>query len=374
MFAGTYYPKPPAPSVTGQETTGHQLPSIVTSSSGSSNTSKSNSQSLVASSNGTESQCLVASTESQCLVASTESQCLLANTDSQCPVASTDSQCPVASTESQHLVASTDSEPETASELELDDVIRQQKALLVSLQQAPSRTPFSSHAQSCYNVYYAGKSAEELKKLQAVASELESSLKEISTANQMERKRLASAHSTLCRQSQQSRGGERGSNDSLRRQLMSLASRQKTLLQCFKTQRDVAERLARATVLKPQERRENPLCRSGDSRKIIRQSAAIPNLVQHLKPQDSGLDKASKSSVQQPVLCPPIDKSVKTVPTQQPPTASTTTASTSTGGRSQAVLAVPVPLQTLIQHQFIQPGTNCLSCVLMVRERERERE
>ena len=28
-------------------------------------------------------------------------------------------------------------------------------------------------------------------------------------------------------------------------------------------------------------------------------------------------------------------------------------------------LAVPVPLETLIQHHLLQPGTDCISCVLM---------
>lgn len=123
--------------------------------------------------------------------------------------------------------------------------------------------------------------------------EIESSLRDISAAHQAERKRLASAHSSLSQQ--QSQSSQTGtvvigeSSESLRRQLTSLANRQKTLLQCFKTQRDVAEKLEE---LSQRLREEGEIlhCSSepervtGDSIQRRGPTAAIPNLLQHLRP------------------------------------------------------------------------------------------
>lgn len=222
---------------------------------------------------------------------------------------------------------------------------------------------------------FAVKSSEELKKLRAKATELESSMKEISIANQRERKRLAIKHSSLSQQSHSQHSVTTSDcvierNESLRRQLMSLASKQKTLLQCFKTQKDLVGKLERETNLQAQgriEKDETSQCIPGTerSRGTRQTTAAIPNLVQHLKPQQ--VSKNVQPQKQQPLLSqhPLPIFNAKTVNTEQPPPP-TTSITSSSRNTSHVELAVPVPLLTLIQHQFIEPDNNCLSLVLMV--------
>lgn len=107
--------------------------------------------------------------------------------------------------------------------------------------------------------------------LQSRVAEVEQNLKMIGQANQSERKRLASALSQDTSQPEvmeQSR--------SLRQELVTLAGRQKQLLQCFVKQKEIASRLSKlheksrqrysATVVPPNV------------------SATLPNLVQHLRP------------------------------------------------------------------------------------------
>ena len=129
-------------------------------------------------------------------------------------------------------------------------------------------------------VYYitATVGAGELQRLKITSTEIEASLKEISTANQTERKRLVSAHHSLSQQTQNS--GQ--SNQSLRTQLTSLAARQKTLLECYKSQKEVVQRLE---VLVHRHERGRAECERNESGKTWGHStAAIPNLLQHLKP------------------------------------------------------------------------------------------
>ena len=106
------------------------------------------------------------------------------------------------------------------------------------------------------------------------------------------------AHSSL---SQQSQSPARVVEDSqsIRQQLLSLAARQKRLLQCFKTQKELAEKLEKVSARckfqacgkemapascvsvleKSREKVESGLVKPSSL------SAAIPNLLQHLKPQ-----------------------------------------------------------------------------------------
>ena len=138
-------------------------------------------------------------------------------------------------------------------------------------------------------VYYitATVGAGELQRLKITSTEIEASLKEISTANQTERKRLVSAHHSLSQQTQNS--GQ--SNQSLRTQLTSLAARQKTLLECYKSQKEVVQRLE---ALVHHHERGRAECERNET--WGHSTAAIPNLLQHLKP----------CLPQQKVLRPPV--------------------------------------------------------------------
>ena len=158
----------------------------------------------------------------------------------------------------------------------------------------------------CVNSCAANIDSEKLRKLRDKAAEIECSLKAISAANQAERKRLATAHHTSLTQQSQSQldvSAEavtvmEGDSQSIRQQLLSLATRQKRLLQCFRTQKEVTERLGRLSEqCKSQtidvvsglgsrglegEKRQGGL--GAGPAKSSRLSAAIPNLSQHLRP------------------------------------------------------------------------------------------
>lgn len=124
-------------------------------------------------------------------------------------------------------------------------------------------------------------------------TEIEASLKEISTANQTERKRLAMAYSSLSQPPQSQTSMVEGSQN-IRQRLLSLADRQKTLLQCFKTQKDVTDKLEKV-LAQCKLWADSKVVSSVDSKKSRKKldssvvppgiSAAIPNILQHLKPQ-----------------------------------------------------------------------------------------
>ena len=130
-------------------------------------------------------------------------------------------------------------------------------------------------------VVIGGVSSGELQKFKAKSEEIETSLKEISTANQAERRRLASAHSSLSQQSSSDSCAE--SSQHLRRQLTSLATRQKTLLQCFRRQKEVVEIIETLSATQRVGGSGAEPERNGESRKMPGPLAAIPNLLQHLK-------------------------------------------------------------------------------------------
>ena len=136
-------------------------------------------------------------------------------------------------------------------------------------------------------------SSEEVKKMKNKTTEIEASLKEISTANQTERKRLAMAYSSLSQPPQSQTSVVEGSQN-IRQRLLSLADRQKTLLQCFKTQKDVTDQLEKV-LAQCKLWADSKAVSSVDSKKSQKKldssvvppgiSAAIPNILQHLKPQ-----------------------------------------------------------------------------------------
>ena len=122
-------------------------------------------------------------------------------------------------------------------------------------------------------------------------------MKEISIANQVERKRLATLHSSLSQQSQSQTGRVAEGSQSLRQELLGLAARQKTLLQCFKVQKEVIEKLDTLLVQCKDWKSDKTLTSAvhaaelkgklgpGPAKRPSGPSAAIPNLLQHLKPQ-----------------------------------------------------------------------------------------
>ena len=186
--------------------------------------------------------------------------------------------------------------------------------------------------------------------MQTQSSDVESSLREISAANQAKRRRLASTHSSLSQHSQSGLSvGD--SSESLRRQLTSLAARQKTLLQCFKTQKEVVKKLEALSHRLTGEAVAFPYSSepgAGDSAQKRGPSAAIPNLLKHLKPQQNTSNSEARleqlSAVQQRSAVQPSRVRASTVvgPTmaehKHPPPNSTTT---KTGGMSALISPLP---------------------------------
>ena len=122
-------------------------------------------------------------------------------------------------------------------------------------------------------------------------------MKEISNANQAERKRLAAVHSSLSQQTQSQPSCVAEGSQSLRQKLLGLAARQKILLQCFKVQKEVVEKLDKLLVQCKDQAVETTSTSAvhatelegslgpGPAKRPSGPSAAIPNLLQHLKPQ-----------------------------------------------------------------------------------------
>ena len=172
---------------------------------------------------------------------------------------------------------------------------------------------------TCYILLCIVCSSEEVKKMKNKTTEIEASLKEISTANQTERKRLAMAYSSLSQPTQSQTSLVEGSQN-IRQRLLSLADRQKTLLQCFKTQKDVTDKLEKV-LAQCKLWADSKAVGSVDSKKSRKKpsvvppgiSAAIPNLLQHLKPQQ-WKDTPTQSQAQ---LHPLTSTQLATINTQQ---------------------------------------------------------
>ena len=75
------------------------------------------------------------------------------------------------------------------------------------------------------------------------AAEIETHLKAIGLSNQTERKRLAAAHATLSKEHSQEEVTK--GSQSIRLQLINLASKQKQLLQCFVKQKEITSQLSK---------------------------------------------------------------------------------------------------------------------------------
>lgn len=272
--------------------------------------------------------------------------------------------------------------------------------------------------------------------LQERASDIERHLKAIGLANQNTRKELAAAHATLSQSCSQQEIAER--SKSLRGQLLSLATKQKQLLQCFVQQKEISRKLRKLLEKHQKSNANQPsVDPSGTTTQIkftqvgtrtgsipANVSAALPNLAKHLKTpaitvanEDivgpftmvSAIEQAEQipsyqrtlNSFQQHSRGAPVtqakalDKqpqgSTMRVPKQQwlhqenRVAQSKVLDSTQSGEQKQHLkhdtapnigtidplcrssdLAQPVPLDTLVKHNFMQPGTDCVSCKLIV--------
>ena len=265
--------------------------------------------------------------------------------------------------------------------------------------------------------------------LQERASDIERYLKAIGQANQNARKELAVAHASLSQSHSQQEVAER--SQSLRGQLLSLAAKQKQLLQCFVQQKEISSKLSKL-LKKHRERKANQPFENHSGNKFTQVgtstgsiptnvSAALPNLAKHLKTPAatlasenimdpftvvSTIDQAQQMHTYQRPLnsCQQHDRGVtKThtkaldqyqqlqgssmiVPRQQWLRQENRMAQSSaqSGEQKQHLkrdtapntgtidplrssdLAQPVPLDTLVKHNFMQPRTDCISCKLIV--------
>lgn len=246
------------------------------------------------------------------------------------------------------------------------------------------------------------------------ATTLEENLKTASHTNQVERKRLAAAHSELLSQCNSQEEVSEGSQP-IKARLLQLAGKQKQLLECFKTQKEInmllskfeeTSKLVSRSLADPSQMSglvsNTDIAgggRSSSSGVVARVanpltlSAALPNLVQHLHQPTQGLQRnqsttANPSQITRALLTQPSSASVLTsqAPSQLPQASlfnsqsnsssngrQMTTATQQPGGDGAAAkmplssdLAQPVPLLDLINHGFVKPGVDCISCVIMV--------
>ena len=263
------------------------------------------------------------------------------------------------------------------------------------------------------------------------AADLDRQLKAISLANQNARKKLAAAHASLSHGHSQQEIAEE--SQSLHRQLLSLAAKQKQLLQCCVKQKEIASKLS---TLHEKQNRQQPTDPSSvkSTTRVGTQSScvptnisvALPNLAQHLKlpatktvvgptvaftinqmqhhnsaqtqmhprsyplqPQSAGIAMQPKASDR----CQQPQSTVTVVPTRQLQPQHGAVQSSALGtaqcaerqqilrndtasnvgsadplfqGKRSSDLAHPVPLDILVKHNFMQPGTDCISCKLIV--------
>ena len=267
------------------------------------------------------------------------------------------------------------------------------------------------------------------------AADLDRQLKAISLANQNARKKLAAAHASLSQGHSQQEIAEE--SQSLHRQLLSLAAKQKQLLQCCVKQKEIASKLSRLHEKQREKNRQQPTdpssvkstTRVGTQGSCVPTniSVALPNLTQHLKPPATktivGPTVASTISqmqhhnsaqtqmhprsyplqpqsagivAMQPKAsdrCQQPQSTVTVVPTHRlrPEHGAVQSSVLSTGqcaerqqilrndtasnvgpadplfqGKRSSDLAHPVPLDILVKHNFMQPGTDYISCKLIV--------
>lgn len=278
-----------------------------------------------------------------------------------------------------HEPSCKDSEPDSVKELSLEQLAQEQSVLLNELSK-----PLDSVSMP--------KQLEETKKKVLV---IEVNLKAISSANQSERKRLAGVHSTLSQHTNSQQDFVEGSQ-SLRQELLTLAGKQKQLLDCFTKQKEIGNQVRKLSVQVP---KQNELRGVTEMSNHIQQASTNqgPPAVsgdQHTTviARPMSINKRDLSSLSTLQISRPSSQSGQSIPGSNHkesnhlttlPTASRVSQKTTHLVQPSAAmkdsrmlpskltpskdLAHPVPLETLIEHGFIEPGVNCLSCVILVR-------
>ena len=128
------------------------------------------------------------------------------------------------------------------------------------------------------------------KHLQTRATAVERQLKAISAANQSDRKALAASHASLSERRGCLKEDATQKSQSIREKLLILASKQKRLLQCFVTQKEIARELSKLLEKwKDAERHTTDINRPGSSTLSPTHGlppsvlAALPDLARHLR-------------------------------------------------------------------------------------------
>ncbi len=160
--------------------------------------------------------------------------------------------------------------------------------------------------------------------LEKKAKQIEKYLKDISLSNQDERKRIAESYSQLNMSDKESSKIK----ERLKNQLLALTSRQKLLLSCFTKQ------------------------------KVI--SKAVTQKKEDLIPKETSLQPQTNPMPPPPIDISDDDMQSSSVRDDLSQAVTQSTITTTTG------YCQPVSLDALVNHKYLQPGKNCLSCVLMV--------
>ena len=181
-----------------------------------------------------------------------------------------------------------------------------------------------------------------VKHLHHRTKEIEESLKQLNTANQAKRNEIANEHALLARSSSTQEQLAAGSKR-LKEKLVALAGSQRKLLACLTCQKQITSKLKKLTDEDNSITHNTSLEQASMSHR--------PTITRPDLPADNGLCMTETSHMTgQGLLQQAQSHSVSVLAQQRP----------------HSDLAEPVPLDTLIQHGFLQPGNGCLSCTLMV--------
>ena len=162
----------------------------------------------------------------------------------------------------------------------------------------------------------------------------------MNAANQARRNEIANEHTVLsqrcCSQEELAVGNKR-----LKERLMALSGSQRELLACLGRQKEISSKLKKLTD-------ENEMSHPISSEQVSMSNRPITGT------PDLSADKLSMTEtshvIGQRLLQQAHSNSASVLAQQRP----------------HSDMAEPVPLDTLIQHGFLQPGNGCLSCTLMV--------
>ena len=201
--------------------------------------------------------------------------------------------------------------------------------------------------------------------------QIEAHLKALSLAHQTERKTLATNHATLSGENSQEEVLKR--SQSIRKQLLGLASKQKQLLQCFLCQKELVGRLNMLNYgqeTAPHHIGAVTVFKSQGDNATVGALHKLTNIQPPALPDNNQPALSVAATPKQTIITVPPP--MKSQATNQAHSVSAnisepfSTCPVPAVTRLPSDLAQPVPLDILVKHQFIQPGKGCLSCTLMV--------